>query len=132
MALPFDKELDVRGAKCPVPVVKARQAVNDLQVGLVLRVLAPDPGSVNDFKGWAQAAKNIQLLAQETDRRKRYLIAFFGGFVMLFGARLAGGCTSGHMISGVSQLALSSFVFAVTIFLTGVLTAKALYDWRRA
>jgi uncharacterized membrane protein YedE/YeeE len=66
------------------------------------------------------------------DRRKRYLVAFVGGFIMLFGARLAGGCTSGHMISGVSQLALSSFVFAVTIFLTGMLTAKALYDWRRA
>jgi len=45
---------------------------------------------------------------------------------------LAGGCTSGHMISGVSQLALSSFIFAVTIFLTGMLTAKSLYDWRRA
>jgi uncharacterized membrane protein YedE/YeeE len=66
------------------------------------------------------------------DRRKRYLVAFVGGFIMLFGARLAGGCTSGHMISGVSQLALSSFIFAVTIFLTGMLTAKALYDWRRA
>lgn len=45
MALPFDKELDVRGAKCPVPVVKARQAVNELQVGQVLRVLATDPAS---------------------------------------------------------------------------------------
>lgn len=67
-----------------------------------------------------------------TDRWKRYLMAFIGGFIMLFGARLAGGCTSGHMISGISQLALSSFVFAVTIFLTGVLTAKGLYDWRRA
>ncbi|MFA0749724.1 MAG: hypothetical protein SLRJCFUN_000127 [Candidatus Fervidibacter sp.] len=66
-----------------------------------------------------------------TDRRKRYFFAFVGGFIMLFGARLAGGCTSGHMISGISQLALSSFVFAVTIFLTGVLTAKWLYDWRR-
>lgn len=66
------------------------------------------------------------------DWRKRYLVAFVGGFIMLFGARLAGGCTSGHMISGVSQLALSSFIFAVTIFLTGMLTAKALYDWRRA
>ncbi|MEJ7612578.1 MAG: YeeE/YedE thiosulfate transporter family protein, partial [Candidatus Fervidibacter sacchari] len=67
-----------------------------------------------------------------TDRGKRYLVAFVGGFIMLFGARLAGGCTSGHMISGISQLALSSFIFAVTIFLTGMLTAKALYDWRRA
>ncbi len=67
MALPFDKELDVRGAKCPVPVVKARQAINELQVGQVLRVLATDPGSVNDFKGWAQVAKNVELLVQETE-----------------------------------------------------------------
>jgi len=67
-----------------------------------------------------------------TNRLKRYFVAFVGGFIMLFGARLADGCTSGHMISGISQLALSSFIFAVTIFLTGVLMAKALYDWRRA
>jgi TusA-related sulfurtransferase len=51
MAIAFDRELDVRGAKCPVPVVKARQSVNELQVGQVLRVLATDPGSVNDFQG---------------------------------------------------------------------------------
>lgn len=67
MALPFDKELDVRGAKCPIPVVKARQTVNELQIGQVLRVLATDPGSVNDFKGWAQIAKNIELVVQETE-----------------------------------------------------------------
>ncbi|MFN4180773.1 MAG: YeeE/YedE thiosulfate transporter family protein [Armatimonadota bacterium] len=67
-----------------------------------------------------------------TDRWKRYAVAFLGGFIMLFGARLAGGCTSGHMISGISQLALSSFVFAVTIFVTGILVAKWLYDWRTA
>ncbi|MCS7065931.1 MAG: sulfurtransferase TusA family protein [Fimbriimonadales bacterium] len=66
MAVTFDRELDVRGAKCPVPVVKARQAVNELQTGQVLRVLATDPGSVNDFKGWAQVAKNIELVEQET------------------------------------------------------------------
>lgn len=66
-----------------------------------------------------------------TDRWKRYLVAFLGGFIMLFGARLADGCTSGHMISGISQLALSSFVFAVTIFVTGILVAKLLYDWSK-
>ncbi len=65
------------------------------------------------------------------DHWKRYAVAFFGGFIMLFGARLAGGCTSGHMISGVSQLALSSFIFAATIFATGVITAKWLYDFSR-
>lgn len=67
MALPFDRELDVRGEKCPMPVVKARKAVNGIQIGQVLKVLATDPGSINDFKGWAQVAKNIELLTQETD-----------------------------------------------------------------
>jgi len=66
MSLTFDRELDVRGAKCPMPVVKARQAINELQAGQVLRVLATDPGSVNDFKGWVQIAKNVELVAQET------------------------------------------------------------------
>lgn len=37
----------------------------------------------------------------------RYLVAFLGGFVVLYGARLAGGCTSGHMMSGIMQTALS-------------------------
>jgi TusA-related sulfurtransferase len=60
-----DRELDVRGAKCPVPIVKARQELNQLQVGQVLKVLTTDPGSVNDFKGWAQAAKNVELVGQE-------------------------------------------------------------------
>ena len=40
--------------------------------------------------------------------RRRHWMAFGGGFVMLFGARLAGGCTSGHGISGLSQFAINS------------------------
>jgi TusA-related sulfurtransferase len=60
-----DRELDVKGAKCPLPIVKARQELNRLQVGQVLRVLATDPGSVNDFKGWVKAAKNVELVGQE-------------------------------------------------------------------
>ena len=60
-----DRELDVKGAKCPLPIVKARQELNQLQVGQVLKVLATDPGSVNDFKGWVKAAKNVELVGQE-------------------------------------------------------------------
>ncbi|MCS7016281.1 MAG: sulfurtransferase TusA family protein [Gemmatales bacterium] len=59
------QELDVRGAKCPIPIIKARQEINRIPVGEVLRVIATDPGSVNDFKGWAQTAKNIELVRQE-------------------------------------------------------------------
>ena len=58
---------------------------------------------------------------------KSYAWAFGGGAVMLFGARMAGGCTSGHGISGSLQLALSSWVFFFSMFASGVLTAFAIF-----
>ncbi len=58
---------------------------------------------------------------------KRVVACFLGGFLLLFGARLGGGCTSGHMISGVSQLAVSSMLFSFALFVSGVLTAHLLY-----
>ncbi len=64
----FEKILDARGLACPMPIVKARQEIHQLQVGHVLKVLSTDRGSVKDFQGWAQTAKTIQLLAQETEK----------------------------------------------------------------
>jgi hypothetical protein len=58
---------------------------------------------------------------------KRIAWAFAGGFLLLFGARLAGGCTSGHIISGGMQLAISSLVFAVFVFGGFLLTGKLFY-----
>jgi uncharacterized protein len=58
---------------------------------------------------------------------KRYLAAFVGGAVLLFGARLAGGCTSGHGISGTLQLAASGWLFFAALFLAGAGTAKLLF-----
>lgn len=58
---------------------------------------------------------------------KRFVAAFAGGFLLLFGARLAGGCTSGHVMSGLSQLAVASALFAAGVFATGILTARLLY-----
>lgn len=60
-------------------------------------------------------------------RWKRYTIAFLAGAIMLFGARLAGGCTSGHGISGGLQLAVSSWVFFFATFAAGVGTAFVLF-----
>lgn len=62
----YDQTLDVKGAKCPMPLVKSRKAIGELGVGQVLKVLATDRGSVADFQGWARAARNVELLAQET------------------------------------------------------------------
>lgn len=61
---------------------------------------------------------------------KRLTWSFIGGFLLLFGARFGGGCTSGHMINGVSQLAVSSFVFSTALFASAILTARWLYpEW---
>ncbi len=48
--------------------------------------------------------------------KKRYLVSFLSGFLVLYGARLAGGCTSGHMMSGMMQTALSGYLFALGAF----------------
>ncbi len=53
----------------------------------------------------------------------RFGTAFVGGFVMLFGARLAGGCTSGHGLSGLAQLSVSSTVAIAALFVGGIATA---------
>lgn len=60
---------------------------------------------------------------------KRHLAAFFGGMLVLIGARLAGGCTSGHMMSGMMQTSISGYLFAAGAFLTAVPVAIFLY-WR--
>jgi len=51
---------------------------------------------------------------------KRYLYSFLAGFVVLFGARLAGGCTSGHMMSGMMQTSVSGYLFAAGTFATAI------------
>lgn len=58
---------------------------------------------------------------------KRFAAAFAGGALMMFGARMAQGCTSGHGISGTLQLAVSSWIFVVMIFASGVATAFLIY-----
>jgi TusA-related sulfurtransferase len=59
-------ELDVRGVKCPMPIVKAKKALEALPPGQTLRVVATDKGSVLDFQGWAKTNKAAELLKQET------------------------------------------------------------------
>lgn len=61
------------------------------------------------------------------NRALRFGAAFVGGFVVLYGARLAGGCTSGHMMSGMMQTALSGYLFAAAAFAAAVPTAMLLY-----
>jgi uncharacterized protein len=62
-----------------------------------------------------------------SSKATRFAAAFLGGAVMMFGARMAQGCTSGHGISGALQLALSSWIFIAVIFASGALFAALIY-----
>jgi tRNA 2-thiouridine synthesizing protein A len=66
--------LDAKGLSCPMPVVKARQEIEKLTVGDVLRVLATDPGSVADFKSWTKMSGHELLDSGEDDGVYTYLI----------------------------------------------------------
>ncbi len=60
-------------------------------------------------------------------RARRFTAAFLAGAIEMYGARLAGGCTSGHAISGGLQLALSSWVFAIVIFAAAIGVGRTVY-----
>lgn len=62
---------------------------------------------------------------------RRIIWSFVGGFILIFGARMAGGCTSGHILSGGMQLAVSSLVFAVFVFTAFLATGHFFYKVRR-
>jgi tRNA 2-thiouridine synthesizing protein A len=52
MALEFDQELDCSGLACPMPILKTKKAVDALQMGQVLKMVATDPGSLPDIQAW--------------------------------------------------------------------------------
>ena len=60
-------------------------------------------------------------------KAKRIFWAFTGGFLLLLGARLAGGCTSGHILSGGMQLAISSLVFGAVVIVSFLITGRLFY-----
>ena len=66
MSAEFDitETLDVKGASCPMPVVKTKSAIDDLAEGEVLEVLATDPGSMSDIDGWADGTDGVELVDQ--------------------------------------------------------------------
>jgi len=62
------RKLDVRGAKCPIPIVKAKKEVDQMAPGELLEVISTDSGSMPDFKGWALTSKTAVLKEQRTEK----------------------------------------------------------------
>lgn len=61
----------------------------------------------------------------------RYGVSFLAGFIVLYGARLAGGCTSGHMMSGMMQTALSGYIFALGAFAAALPVAIIVFNKKK-
>jgi tRNA 2-thiouridine synthesizing protein A len=61
----IDKEIDTRGLNCPLPILKAKKALTDMQSGQLLKVVSTDSGSVRDFQAFAKQTGN-ELVEQTT------------------------------------------------------------------
>jgi tRNA 2-thiouridine synthesizing protein A len=59
------KEIDTRGLNCPLPILKAKKALADMESGELLKVLATDSGSLRDFQAFAKQTGN-ELVEQQT------------------------------------------------------------------
>ena len=66
--------LDVRGLNCPMPLLKAKQALNGMAPAALLKVIATDPGSVRDFEVFARQSGNALLDSQSADGTCTYLL----------------------------------------------------------
>lgn len=61
----IDKEIDTRGLNCPLPILKAKKALAELDSGQLLKVVATDTGSLRDFQAFAKQTGN-ELVEQQT------------------------------------------------------------------
>ncbi|MBT9492869.1 MAG: sulfurtransferase TusA family protein [Paucibacter sp.] len=59
------KELDTRGLNCPLPILKAKKALAEMESGQLLKVIATDPGSTRDFQAFARQTGN-ELIEQSS------------------------------------------------------------------
>jgi tRNA 2-thiouridine synthesizing protein A len=60
-----DIVVDTRGMACPMPIVKAKKALDGLQSGQIMEVLSTDKGSVNDFQAWVKQTKHELIKHEE-------------------------------------------------------------------
>ncbi len=69
-----DRELDVKGLNCPLPILRTKKALAEMQSGQLLRVLATDPGAVKDFQAFAKQTGNELLEQREEERVFEYFL----------------------------------------------------------
>jgi len=70
----FNDELDASGLNCPLPILRAKKAINKLESGQVLRIIATDPGSVKDFEAFCKQTGNELLETGQEGEKFTFLI----------------------------------------------------------
>jgi tRNA 2-thiouridine synthesizing protein A len=65
------KEIDTRGLNCPLPILKAKKALSEMQAGEILKVVATDPSSTRDFQAFARQTGNE--LLEQSQNGKDYI-----------------------------------------------------------
>ena len=74
MSVTVVMRLDLKGLSCPLPIIKTAKAMKGLAPGELLEVLATDPGSVPDFKAWAQSTGNPLLESTQEGGVYRFVL----------------------------------------------------------
>jgi len=69
-----DRELDARGLKCPLPILRTKKALNEMSGGQTLFVVATDPGSVRDFQAFARQTGHELLDSTSAEGEFRFLL----------------------------------------------------------
>jgi TusA-related sulfurtransferase len=69
-----DKEIDTSGLNCPLPILRAKKALNDLHSGQTLKVIATDPGSWRDFEAFAKQTGNTLLSQEKNETNFVYIL----------------------------------------------------------
>ena len=70
----FDKELDATGLNCPLPILRAKKSLSEMDSDQVLQITATDPGSVKDFEAFAKQTGNQLLESNEDSGKYIFLI----------------------------------------------------------
>ena len=70
----IDKEIDVRGLNCPLPILRAKKALGELASGQVLKVMATDPGSVKDFAAFCKQTGHELVSSDATPAEFTFLL----------------------------------------------------------
>ncbi|WP_314000130.1 sulfurtransferase TusA family protein [uncultured Paenibacillus sp.] len=69
-----DLVVDTKGMACPMPIVRAKKALDGLQPGQVMEVLSTDKGSVNDFQAWVKQTKHELMKHEEENGVYKFFV----------------------------------------------------------